>query len=265
MVKQITFSGRNEGCKIPREILVFPSSAYNRSNANRKGIPVAVDYRIISIGTLANHLLWGEAAPVRPQHATTTLIEDEGRRILVDPSLPAQVLEARFFERTGKKLDSVTDVFCTTLRPDARRALPALRHARWWCGEAELEWYSRELLAMGESAERLGSDDAAGVEEDLALTKRFSPAPEKFTEQVSIYPLFGATVGCTGLLLTPATTTIAIAGPAAPTREHVEKGMVWSHCADKDQAMESLTDLLELADAIVPGFDNIFLSPRRWM
>jgi glyoxylase-like metal-dependent hydrolase (beta-lactamase superfamily II) len=226
---------------------------------------VAVEYRIISIGTLANHLLWQEAAPVRTQHATTTLIDDNGRRILVDPSLPVQVLEARFFERTGQKLSSVTDVFCTTLRPDARRALPALQHARWWCGETELEWYSGELLAMQESVERLGSADAQGVAEDLVVTKRFAPAPEKFTEQVSLYPLFGATVGCTGLLLTPATTTIVIAGPAAVTREHVEKGMVWSHCADKDQAMESLTDLLELADVIVPGFDNIILSPRRWM
>jgi hypothetical protein len=226
---------------------------------------VTVEYRIISIGTPANHLLWREAVSVRTQHATTTLIEDGARRILVDPSLPAQALEARFFERTGQKLDSVTDVFCTTLRPDARRALPALQHARWWCSETELQWYSRELLAMRESAERLGGADAEGVDEDLALTKKFHPAPEKFTEQVGVYPLFGATVGCTGLLLTPATTTVVVAGPAAVTREHVEKGMIWDHCADKDQAMESLQDLLELADVIVPGFDNLILSPRRWM
>lgn len=226
---------------------------------------MAVEYRIISIGTPANHMLWREAAPVRTQHATTTLIEDGRRRILVDPSLPTPALEARFFERTGKKLDSVTDVFCTTLRPDARRALPALSHARWWCSEAELEWYSRELLSMQESAQRLNSADAEGVAKDLAVTKRFQPAPEKFTGQVSVYPLYGPTVGCTGLLLTPATSTIVIAGPAALTREHVEKGMVWAHCADKDQAMESLRDLLELADVIVPGFDNVVLSPRRWM
>ncbi len=226
---------------------------------------MAVEYRIISIGTLANHLLWGESVAVRTQHATATLVEDGDRRILVDPSLPAAALESRFFERTGKKLDSVTDVFCTTMRPDARRALPALEHANWWASETELEWYSRELLAMQESAERLGSDDAVCVEEDLAITRRFKPAPEKFTEQISVYPLFGATVGCSGLLLTPATTTIVITGPAALTKEHVEKGMVWSHCADKDQAMESLTDLLELADVIIPGFDNILLSPSRWL
>ncbi|MBN1943171.1 MAG: hypothetical protein JW849_07740 [Phycisphaerae bacterium] len=220
---------------------------------------MAVEYRIISIGTLANHLLWRESAPVRTQHATTTLVEDGRRRILVDPSLPPSALEARFFERTGQKLDSVTDVFCTTLRPDARRALPALQHARWWCSREELEWYSGELLAMRETAERLNSADAAGVEEDLALTKRFHPAPEKFTEQIGLYPLFGATVGSAGLLLTPATTTIVIAGPAAPTREHLERGMVWEHCAEKDQAMESMRDLLELADVIVPGFDDLVL------
>jgi glyoxylase-like metal-dependent hydrolase (beta-lactamase superfamily II) len=226
---------------------------------------MTVEYRIISIGTLGHNLLWQESAAVRTQHMTTTLVETDDRRILVDPSLPPQVLEARFFERTGRKLDVVTDVFCTTLRPDGRRGLEVLGHADWWCGEIELEWYTQQLVGLSETAERLESDDAEGVEKDLEIMRRFQVAPEKFGAQVGLYPLPGVTIGCTGLLLTPPTNTIVIAGPAGPSREHIERGMIWEQCADKDQAMDSLTDLLELADIIVPGFDNLVLSPRRWM
>ncbi|MDP7637152.1 MAG: hypothetical protein QF577_06350, partial [Phycisphaerae bacterium] len=86
-------------------------------------------------------LLWGESAHVRTAHATTTLISDGKRRILVDPSLPGQILEARFNERIGGTLADVTDVFCTTLRPVHRRGLDVLRQANWSCHQAELEAY----------------------------------------------------------------------------------------------------------------------------
>ena len=228
---------------------------------------MAVEYRIINIGTLSHNLLWGESAGVRTQHATITLVTDGQRRILIDPSLPANILSAKLFERTGKGLDSITDVFCTTLRPDFRRGLSAesLGHAQWFCGETELEWYSQKLEGLNDTAERLDAEEVANIEKEIELLRRFRPAPEKFSEQVSLYPLAGPTPGCMGLLLTPATQTIVIAGPAALTAEHVEKGMIWDECADKDAAMESLTDLLELADVIIPGFDNVMFSPRRWM
>ncbi|HDY64721.1 MAG TPA: hypothetical protein ENH84_00610 [Phycisphaerae bacterium] len=224
-----------------------------------------VEYRIISIGTLSHNLLWKEAAAVRTPHATTTLVIHGKRRILVDPSLPGRILEGRLFERTGQNTESITDVFCTTLRPDSRRALEVFNHAAWWCSETELEWYTGHLTGLIDSAHRLDSEEARNVEKDLALVRRFRPAPEKFGDQVGLYPLTGPTVGCTGLLLTPATSTVVIAGPAAPTAEHIEKGMIWEQCTDRDMAMQSLVDLLELADVIVPGFDNVVLSPRRWI
>lgn len=228
---------------------------------------MAVEYRIINIGTLSHNLLWQESGAVRTQHATVTLVIDGQRRILVDPSLPGNILAAKLFERTGKGLESVTDVFCTTLRPDARRGLSveSLGHAEWFCGEDELEWYSQRLEATNDSAERLDAEETENIEKEIKLLQRFRPAAEKFTAQVSLYPLAGPTPGCSGLLLTPPTQTVVIAGPAAPTAEHVEKGMIWDKCVDKKMAMESLTDLLELADVIVPGFDNVMFSPRRWM
>jgi glyoxylase-like metal-dependent hydrolase (beta-lactamase superfamily II) len=226
---------------------------------------MAVEYSVISIGTTAQNLLWNESRPARTAHATCTLIVQEDRRILVDPSLPGEVLRARLFERTGQGPETITDVFCTTLRPDGRRGLDVLAHAPWYAGETELEWYGRQLESAEASSERLTGEQADDLRGEIDLLKRFRPVPEEFAPQVTRYPLFGATPGCTGLLLTPPTQTVVVAGPAVPTREHLQRGMVWEHAADREQAMETLGDLLELADIVIPGYDNLVIHPRRLM
>ena len=226
---------------------------------------MAVEYRVISIGTLSRNLLWSEVAPVRTAHATVTLVCDEKRKILVDPSLPAQVLAARFNERTGANLAGITDVFCTTLRPAHRRGIEALGHARWWTAETELETYRGHLEGLRGSADRLSPEDAATIEADLGLLERFAPAPEKFSRQVQFYPLRGPSPGSAGLLLTLAATTVIIAGDAAVTAEHIRAGQIWHGCGDHPAAMESLRDLLELADIIIPGHDNLMIAPGRWL
>jgi len=227
---------------------------------------MAVEYRVISIGTLSHNRLWGESAPVRTAHATTTLVCDGDRRVLVDPSLPVPALAARYGERTGRTLEDVTDVFCTTLRPVHRRSVDALPRAAWWCSEAELTSYRAHLEGMRSAADRLDAEQSRALQEDLERLERFRPAPEKFTEQVHLYPLPGASPGSAGLLLAPATGTIVIAGDAAVTAEHVERGQVWAGCADRQAALESLKDVLEIADVIVPGHDNLIVAPgRNWL
>ena len=53
---------------------------------------MAVDARILSIGTLSAHPLWDESAPVRSGHATTTLIEAEDAVIVVKALLAVEVM-----------------------------------------------------------------------------------------------------------------------------------------------------------------------------
>ena len=226
---------------------------------------MSVEYCVVSIGALSRNRLWGETAAVRTAHATTTLVTDDRRLILVDPSLPPPVLAARLGERTGKSLTDVTDVFCTTLRPVHRRGIEAFASARWWCGEQELEAYRRHLEGLESSAGRLDPEQAATVEADLKLVGRFQAAPEKLSRGIHFYPLAGPSVGSAGLLLAQATSTILIAGDAALTAEHVQRGVVWEGCADAEAAARSLQDILEVADVIIPGHDNMMLSPGRWI
>jgi len=224
-----------------------------------------MEYRVISIGTLSHNRLWNEAAPVRTAHATTTFVTEGQRRILVDPSLPAPALAARFQERTGRTLDEVTDVFCTTLRPVHRRAIEEIDQATWWVSEQELELYGRHLEGLAGSAERLGADDRKTLAADRKLLERFRPAPQQFGEQVTVYPMAGPSPGSAGLLLTEPTCTLVVAGDAVVTREHLEAGQVWDGCWDTAAAVRTLQDLLELADAVICGHDNLVLLRRHWL
>ena len=225
---------------------------------------MSVQYRIISIGALSRNRLWGEQNAVRAAHATMTLVTEGDRHILVDPSLPDQVLAARFAERTGMRLDTVTDIFCTTLRPVHRFGIEAFPHANWWTSEAELEAFLPALEEAQASADRL-DPDAEDIEAELRIVRQFKPAPEKFAEQIHLYPLTGASPGSAGLLLTPPTRSILVAGDAAITRDHIEAGQVWQGCADIEQAMDSFSDILEVADIVICGHDNLEVLSRRLM
>ena len=224
---------------------------------------MAIEYSVISIGTLSRNRLWDESAAVRTAHATTTLVVDGDRRILVDPSLPGKILDARFNERTGGTLADITDVFCTTLRPVHRRALDMLGDAKWWCNEAEIEAYAHHLQSLLESAERLDAEQATAIEADIEIVRTFNPAPDRLTPQVHLYPLAGASVGSAGLLLVEPTSSVLVAGDAVITAEHFALGQVWQGCVDTEGAMESLQDVIEIADVIIPGHDNIIPTARN--
>ncbi|MCR9075788.1 MAG: hypothetical protein NXI07_07100, partial [bacterium] len=83
-------------------------------------MPSALDFRIISIGTLAANPLWDERSPVRTGHATTTLVRSGDMTLIVDPGLPAPALKARLHERSGLKPEQITHVYLTSFHPEAR-------------------------------------------------------------------------------------------------------------------------------------------------
>ncbi len=225
-----------------------------------------IDYRIISIGCLGANPLWGERAPVRTGHATTILIRSGDRRILVDPGLPSQALEARLHERTGLRPGAITDVFLTSFHPDARRGIRLFDHASWWIGETEREAVGVPLASqLARLAEEPGTDPAVRsmLEQDVAVLQKCMSAPDTLAERVSLFPLPGASPGLCGLLLEHARYTVLATGDAVPTIEHLERGMVIDHAFDIAKAKESFAEVMEIADLIIPGRDNIAPNPTR--
>ena len=221
-------------------------------------------YRIISIGTLGAHPLWNERLDVRTPHATTTLVVTDDAKILVNPSLPAPVLLARMSERTSIKPKEITHVFLTSLVADGRRALAAFAGAAWLVHEPEREAAAARLKSGLLDAQQAGETELEErCEQEIGILERCQPAPDRLTPGVDLFPLPGVTPGTCGLLLPLPRATVLICGDAVATEEHLEQGKVLPHCHDVEQAQESFTEAVEIADLLILGRDNITPNPLR--
>lgn len=224
---------------------------------------MAVRVEIISIGTLSRNPFWGETGTVRPSHATTTLIRDGQTLILVDPSLPPELLTHRLDERLGLRPDQIDVVFLTNFRPIHRRSLPLFAAADWLIAEAERDAVGAHLSSIqrGEVAEENGLSREA--DEELALLTRTRAADEKLTASVHLFPSPGVTPGAASLLVTDAHTWV-VAGDAIITREHYDEGRIFERCVDPERARTSFVEITEVADMIIPGHGNLFVADRRF-
>lgn len=222
------------------------------------------EFRVISIGTLAAHPLWEERVEVRSAHATTTLISAGDANILVDPSLPAAALVARLEERSRLRPGQITHVFLTSADPLHRRALPAFSEASWLAHEAELAAVAAAMRHALDEARSAGDAELAHrLDEELAIVSQIEPAPDVPAEGVDLFPLPGVTPGSCGLLVPLPRATVCICGDTVATVEHLRQGKVLAVCYDVEQARASFAEVVEIADLLVLGRDNVALNPLR--
>ncbi len=216
---------------------------------------------VISIGTLSHNPFWNERSPVRTSHATTTLIRDGRSTILVDPSLPAEVLTHRLHERAGLRPDQVTTVFLTCFLPVHRRSLTLFDDADWLIHPQErstlLGHLNRSLEAAAEQENNSASSE--DIEQELVLLGRTRPAPERLSEVIHTFPSPGVTPGTCALLVAGRQTAI-IAGDAVLTREHYQSARIHDRCFDTARARQSFAEIVEVAEVIIPGHDNLFMA-----
>lgn len=238
-------------------------------------MPATLDFRIISIGTLAAHPLWGERNPVRTGHATTTLIRSGDLAIIVDPGLPAPALKARLGERSGLTPDKITHVFLTSFHPEARRGIELFEHADWLISEQEREAVGVPIAqSLGRLAENQEMAKQTGeafhedqqtmlevLQRDIAVLARTQAAPDALCDEVDLFPLPGYSPGSCGLLIKGMIDTTLVCGDTIATQEHLVQGKVLGSCVDRDRAMESFKEALEIADLLVPGRDNLLANP----
>jgi glyoxylase-like metal-dependent hydrolase (beta-lactamase superfamily II) len=220
----------------------------------------ATRFDIISIGTLSRNILWNEAEAVRTPHATTTLVRSGKRHILVDPGLPALALAARLYERTGLRPEQIDTVFLTNFRPAHRGGLSLFTRAKVYVHENEQQAFRERYEPMlQELAE--GDETRGALKRELSVLDSCHAAPDQLAPGVDLFPLFGYTAGTCGLLLALPTMTVMIAGDAVATQEHFLAGQVLPEPFDLEAAKQSLQEVYDIADLIVPGHDNLFLSP----
>ena len=225
---------------------------------------MAMTYDVVSIGCLSRNRFWNEPDAVRVAHATTILLREDNQCILVDPSLPEEVLAHRLNERVGLRPEDVDCVMLTSFSPVHRRGLRLFSKADWLIGTVEIQAVRAHLTQIAEAAQQAGGAPDELVADELALLDRVKPAPDKLTRSVHLFPSPGPTTGHCSLLLTLATTTLVVAGDAIATRDYYDHGRVFEHCHHVEQARESFAELAELADQIIPGHDNLFVPMSRY-
>jgi len=216
---------------------------------------------IISIGTLSRNRIWGETQPTRTPHATTTLIRSGDRKILIDPGLPPPAIGARLFERTGLRPEQIDTVFLTNFRPAHRMGLSLFDSAQVLIHEREQESTRQGLEALLRDAPEEDLDRRQ-LEQELELLERLRTPSDKIAPDVDLFPLPGYTAGTCGLLVSSPLTTLLITGDAVATLDHFLAGQVLPDAQDIQQAQESMREVYEIADLIIPGHDNLFLNPR---
>lgn len=218
------------------------------------------EYRVVSLGTLSIHPLWEVDTPARTPHATTSLVMTKEDRVLVNPSLPRQILDARLMERTPFSCRDITHVFMTSLDEDHRRGLDAFPQAQCLAHEPELAHAQSKLRQQLEDAVNHADDETVALcQARLATIEQVQAAADHLVDGVDLFPLPGVTPGTCGLLLSQPRATVLIAGDAIATAEHMEQGKVLQGCHDLEKAHESFREAIEIADVIISGRDNILV------
>ncbi len=227
-----------------------------------------MDFRIISIGCLSAHPLWGEKSAQRAGHSTTTLITSGDATIIVDPGSSPQALAPRLLERANLRPRDITHVFLTRFAPEVRRGITLFEDAEWLIHEVERESVGVPIAAaLREMAARDdGPVDGSlkeTLEDEVAVLSRCKAAPDSLAKHVDLFPMPGVTPGLCGLLLEGTRHTILLCGDAIPTWEHLSEGKVLQTAADVDAARSSFAEAVEIADVLILGRDNVVVNPTK--
>jgi glyoxylase-like metal-dependent hydrolase (beta-lactamase superfamily II) len=155
----------------------------------------------------------------------------------------------------------IDTVYLTNFRPANRGAIGLFAKAKLLMHELEQQYARQELERLIDEAPP-EDEDRKHYQAELALLQKFEAAEDKLATGVDLFPLFGHTPGTCGLLVSTPATSILIAGDAVPTQDHFLAGQVLPDAHDIAAAQESMREVYEIADLIVPGHDNVFLNPR---
>ena len=196
---------------------------------------------IVTVGNLSRNRYWGEseARPLRTTVCTCTLVQGDGFRLLVDPSLPsAEQMAAELDRRTGLKVRNVDAVFITH------------EHGDHWFG-----------LAHFEQAKWLAAPDvAAALNKTGKLAKTVEAVTGQLFDAIEVIPTPGHTLSHHSLRFDCDGLSVVIAGDAVMTQDFWRDRRGYFNCADFDLSAKSMNRLCSLADVIVPGHDNFLLN-----
>jgi glyoxylase-like metal-dependent hydrolase (beta-lactamase superfamily II) len=227
-----TMAGANAA---PGETAQFPRSTKTRGNSKVKR------WDIITVGNLSRNQYWGEAndKAVRKVLCTCTFISGDGFRLLVDPSEADAADMARELDRrTGLKLQDINAAFVTHDHADHWPGLAHFPDARWMAGPG-----------VAEILNKSGK-----------LTGHVEPVTGDLFEGIKVLPTPGHTPSHHSLRFDCDGLSVIAAGDAIATRDFFRARQNFYNAVDPKQGVATMNKIAELADLIIPGHDNYFVT-----
>ena len=204
------------------------------------------EWYLITIGHLTRNIFWGESSgkAVHSCIAACTAVRSEYGVILIDPSLPAELLMKELYDQTGIRPEEVTYIYCTHNHLDHWTGTEAFPHAKLCLPEADL-WYLKEDRDLYDGVRGTEIDRMIGVCGELV-------------PGFCLVSLPGHSLGLSGLLFDGPEGKILAAGDSVMGKEyfHAKRGYFWS--ADLPLSCKSMEKAAALADYIIPGHGNYF-------
>jgi glyoxylase-like metal-dependent hydrolase (beta-lactamase superfamily II) len=198
---------------------------------------------VITIGNLSRNRYWGESndTAVRSAICTCAVIQGEGFRLIVDPSLSdVGQMTSELDRRTGLKQHDITAVFVTHEHADHWFGIAHFPQARW--------------LAAPEVASALNKTGNMPREVEGTTGVIF--------EAIQILPTPGHTVSHHSLRFDCDGLSVVIAGDAVATRDFWHERRGYYNCVDFELSAKSMDKIAGVADMVVPGHDNYFLNKK---
>ncbi len=194
---------------------------------------------VITIGNLSRNHYWGEsdAKALRSAICTCTLIQGEGFRLLVDPSLQSADEMARELDRrTGLKTRDINGVFITHEHADHYAGLAHFTEAQWFAG----------------------AQVASVLNASRKWSKAIQPASDPLFGAIEVLPTPGHTLGLHSLRFDCEGISVVVAGDAVATLDFWRERRGYYNCVDFDLSRRSMDKIAGMADIVVPGHDNYF-------
>jgi glyoxylase-like metal-dependent hydrolase (beta-lactamase superfamily II) len=195
------------------------------------------------MGNLSRNRYWGddESKPARPTLCTTTLIVSDGLRLLVDPAYQdAERMAVELDRRSGLRIADIDAVFITHDHGDHRYGLRHFADAKW-------------LAAPGV---------AAKINASKEYEKRVEPVSGKPFNDIDVVPTPGHTMDHHSLRFDCDGLSVVVTGDAVMTRDFWRDRRGFSNSVDIELAGRTIEEIAKIADAVVPGHDNWFLTER---
>jgi glyoxylase-like metal-dependent hydrolase (beta-lactamase superfamily II) len=207
-------------------------------------------WHVLTIGHLSRNKFWGESddQAYRAPLCTSTLIQHNGRTIVVDPGCAPDEMVRVLDARTGLQPSAVDTVFLTHFHGDHHVGTTAFPQAHWYMAAAEVEAWTAQA--------------APGSPEQRLLT-RLEPVVGELVPGIALLPTPGHTSAHTSLVFTSAGLRVVVAGDAVMTHDFFLVRDVYFNTVDRAAAVQSIATIADQADIVVPGHDNYFLNRRQ--